>query len=124
MTHLLCDATQLLFLLNEYAMIGQFMPVHTFSVRRPHFVWVVFVCLCLSATVCKAHPLDEMGAKANVYNPLAPKALDTLVDMRDGKKVLMGFFVDLSALVKADDFPEEFESVVTAGKRIRTGHRF
>ena len=29
----------------------------------------------------------------------------------------MGFFVDLSALVKADDFPEEFESVVTAGKK-------
>ena len=36
--------------------------------------------------------------------------------MRDGDKVLMGFFVDLSALLESDGFPDEFKSVVKAGK--------
>ena len=102
--------------MNDYAMTVPTMK-HTQSsfLYRSTRMGVCLV-LCLWATTSSAHPLDEMGAKANAYNPLAPKALDTLVDMRDGDKVLMGFFVDLSALLESDGFPDEFKSVVKTGK--------
>ncbi|MEE2789239.1 MAG: hypothetical protein VX589_18020, partial [Myxococcota bacterium] len=74
------------------------------------------VVLCAASSGAGAHPLDEMGAKANAYNPAAPKALDVLIDMRDGEKVLIGFFVDLTAVLQSPAFPESFATIATNGQ--------
>ena len=88
----------------------------TLSMYRYKAATILFAVGVWSA-IASAHPLDEMGSKANAYNPAAPKALDVLIDMRDGEKVLIGFFVDLGAVLNSSAFPAEYASIATDGQK-------